>query len=93
MSMFKSTLMSLFLLSLAACSTNKMPDTVLKTEVKILQPPMQLFRDPPPPNLKHVVISNDILDNSDAFALAYEQAVEQIRIIREWYVKSLNADK
>ncbi len=64
-----------------------MPDTsvVVQTKIELLEPPAALLADPAKPELKHVVITRDILDNSDAFEFAYEKAVEQIRLLREWF--------
>lgn len=77
----------MFLSTCVACSTTKTPDTsvLIKTETVLLLPPDTLLADPIKPEIKHVVTTRDILDNSDSFELAYQKAAEQIRILREWF--------
>ncbi len=69
----------------AACSTPKIPSTIVQTKIEHIYPPGSLLTEPAAPVIKHVVTNRDILDNSDAFAQAYENAVAQIKALRDWY--------
>lgn len=84
--MRKSSLFSilLFLLICVGCSTPQTPQLMVKTEVIKIYPPDELLSEPEEPNLVDVVITDDILTNSDAFKLAYRKAVSQIEKIRQW---------
>lgn len=74
-------------MSCAACSTPKTQNSsvVIETRTVLITPPASLLADPPPPDLKKVTTTRDVLDNADQFQLAYENALAQLRILREWY--------
>jgi hypothetical protein len=87
MSKLKIILTLMFLLNCVACSTPKTPNTqtIIQTKTELIKPPSVFLADPQKPLVKNVVTTRDLIENSDAFELAYLKAVEQLRILREWY--------
>lgn len=78
------SLILLCLLTCAGCSTQQTPQLVVDTQVQKVFPPDELLKAPDEPVLVNVVITDDIVTNSDAFKLAYQKAVSQIEKIRQW---------
>lgn len=74
-------------MSCVACSTLKTQNTpvIVETKTVLIVPPPALLADPPPPDLKKVVTTRDIVDNSEQFQMAFENALAQLKLLREWY--------
>lgn len=60
---------------------------VIKTEVKVLQPPSQLLVEAEKPVLREIKTTRDIVANLEAFELAYKLAQAQIKNLRDWFEK------
>jgi hypothetical protein len=65
---------------------------LIQTKTESILPPDVLLIEPAKPEIKYVVTTRDIVENSDAFERAYLLAVDQIRVLREW-VKSQKVTK
>lgn len=87
MQKLKIILTSLCLMNCVACSTlgQQSQEPIIKTQVQKVQPPPQMLADPQQPTIKPVAVTRDVLDNSDAWQAAFDHAVAQIRVLREWY--------
>jgi len=79
----KHTWTLMCLLTLLGCSTAKSPSTQIEYKAVLIQPSKELLQDPADPEVKPIVVTRDITDNSDMFRKAFEQAKSQIRKIRE----------
>lgn len=82
----KLILISLCLMTCAACSTGKPPNTVVEVKLQLVSPPDSMLVAPPKPRLTKVETTDDIVANSDAFEEAYLKAAQQIKSLREWVV-------